>query len=348
MRFGKKLALQVTDDQSGAPYVSHKLIKEAINKTVRELRLYQTNLSLLEWIQEGGCASEALNGEAPPTPAMISDLEARVSALDRQLFDIVDEDLGRILAHIRALEGDLERSIAEFQWKGVDLGLLVQEPQLQALERLVPRRAGGRGELCRGLADLRMRSDHEGVARLLGSLCEEHAELVDAVNRHTQYLEINVAGFRKLLKRHEKQVPRMFHARNTPFIEFHRLVTRNSQQCIELVGQLGQVLEYACARLGEIADRERLEGAVAYQHVWNSRQRSELKGLGAECQMVLQIKRQLKDPTNSQILQLAASADGAASGMLYPKPGAGGSLPVYAKPNAVGPHVGQQVDLSVR
>merc|ERR1712045_388377 len=46
----------------------------------------------------------------------------------------------------------------------------------------------------------------------------------------------------------------------------------------------------------------------------------ELKGLGPECEMVLNVQRQLKDPVTNQILQFSTSVNGSTPGFLYPKP----------------------------
>mmetsp|Transcript_138029 Transcript_138029/g.275171 ORF Transcript_138029/g.275171 Transcript_138029/m.275171 type:complete len:104 (-) Transcript_138029:430-741(-) len=102
MRFGKKLALQVMDDQSGAPYLSHKPMKEAINRTVRELRLLQ---AATQGNGDAGANMAAL------TPAGLAELEERVASLDHQLFVLVDEDLERIIKHIRVGEAQLQQHI---------------------------------------------------------------------------------------------------------------------------------------------------------------------------------------------------------------------------------------------
>lgn len=308
MRFGKKLALQVTDDQSGAPYLSHKLMKEAINKTVRELRLYQSKLnSGSEQVWQGSGIHQETEAA---TQEELSELEGRVSALDQQLFLLVDEDLERILAHIRGSEVMLKQKIAGLQGIAYDLGMLVEDSQIQQIEKAMPVAAESRTVLCQQLLELWLRSQPAEAAKALEDLLAKYNGLVEAANRHSQYLEINVAGFRKLLKRHEKQIPLNFHARHTPFLGFHRLVTHTSRQILEIVKQFGSMLTDAWDRLGRIAPECR--GPQPEMH--------DLKSLGAECQMVLEIQKQLKDPMHSNILQL--QSQGSAPGFLYPKPGA--------------------------
>eukprot|EP00434_Breviolum_minutum_P025072 symbB.v1.2.022148.t1/scaffold1909.1/size96399/12 len=88
MRFGRKLALQVTSDQTGAPYLSHKAMKEAINKTVRDLRLYQSRSQSLENFKAGMILPE---GEALPTVDELAKLEEQIKDFDKELFSIVEE-----------------------------------------------------------------------------------------------------------------------------------------------------------------------------------------------------------------------------------------------------------------
>lgn len=320
MRFGKKLALQVTDDQSGAPYLSHKLMKEAINKTVRELRLYQSKQQFgSEQVWRGpGDHQEA---EAAPQ-AELEELAERVSALDAALFSLVDEDLERILQHIRGSEVLIKQRIVALQQSAIDLGMLVEESQMQQLERSLPVAAENRTVLCQQLLELWLRSEPVEASKQLEDLGAQYNDLVECVNRLTQYLEINVAGFRKLLKRHEKQIPLNFHARHTPFLGFHKLVTHASRQILEVTKQFGVMLTDAWDRLSRIAPECRgLRPEL-----------KELKNLGAECQMVLEIQKQLKDPLHGNILQLQSQS--ASPGFLYPKPGAELTPNALNAPNA--------------
>jgi len=315
MRFGKKLALQVTADQSGAPYLSHKAMKEAINRTVRELRLYQSKSQNYEAWQNGNILPE---GEAA-TPRELAEIEGSIVALDQQLFTLVDDDLRRIFAHVRKTEQQLGQGLSDLQNLAIQMGALVEEEQLNRLERTLPSAPESRAALCEKLLELRIKSNPSCMAEQLEDLVTQYNNFVEQSNEHLQYLEINVAGFRKLLKRHEKQIPQHFHARRMPFLDFHCLVTHTSRQLAKLVVQFG----------GIVGDtKRRLEADVAHAHQEVAKQVSqipdiqELRGLGPECAMVLEIQKQIKDPMNSQLLRMAAGMNGAApAGLLYPKPG---------------------------
>jgi len=365
MRFGKKLALQVMDDHSGAPYLSHKPMKEAINRTVRELRLYQAKCQGSEAVwRDGGLQSGggAAGAAAASSPAELAELEVRVSALDRQLFDLVDEDLARILAHVRAGEARLLARVAAVQSAAADAGLLVEEDRLRRLERALPRAPEDRAALCRELLGLRARGEPLGLARRLQGLSAQYSGLVDAADQHAQYVEINVAGFRKLLKRHEKQIPMKFRSRHMPCLDFHRLVTRTSRQLLEATKQVGDVIGDAWQQLsaavaagapGRVQAGAEVVGQAA--RICSQRpQLSEPRGLGPECEMVLHIQRQLKEPMSGRILQLTASLSGPSPGFLYPKPalpgrgggvgGGGGQQQQQQQQRRSGGHDGLQPD----
>lgn len=324
MRFGKKLALQVMGDQSGAPYLSHKPMKEAINRTVRELRLYQARCQDCEAARRGGAGP----GAAGASPGELAELALRVAAMDAELFGLVDEDLARILGHVRAGEARLLARAAAVQAAARDGGLLVEEARLRDLERAVPRAPEDRSLLCRELLLLRLRTDPLGMARQLQSLTAQYNILVDVANQHAQYIEINVAGFRKLLKRHEKQIPEKFRSRHMPCLDFHRLVTHTSRQLLDATKQIGGVITDAWQRLSatvEVGDTSRVQaGADAIDQAARlCRHRPELsqpRGLGPESEMVLYIQRQLKESRDGQIMQIDASFDGPSCGFVYTKP----------------------------
>lgn len=319
MRFGKKLALQVHEDP-GAPYLSHKPMKEAINRTVRELRIYQS--LTVPAVQDGSRLGLPMPGQdqAAVKTVELVELEERVSTLDRQLFSLVDEDLARILAYIRGREGQLAGQIATLQGQAVDAGVVFEEQQLQRLEKMLPNAPSDRSVLSGLLLELHFKSNAVGMAKELESLASDFGALVDLVDSHTQYLEINVAGFRKLLKRHEKQIPHKFRSRPMPCLGFHRLVTHTSRQLLDLTWQLGNVLRDAHRRLTDHVSAGAAPADLAPRLA--GLEFREMKGLGPECEMVLDIQNQLKDPMNSQIVQLAQTATGTATlGFLYPKPG---------------------------
>lgn len=315
MRFGRKLALQVTSDQSGAPYLSHKGMKEAINKTVRDLRLYQTREQCLENWQAG---KPLPDGEALPTADDMRNLEEHIKESDKELFVIVEQDVRNIFVHVRNMEAQLESAFADLQETALRFGLLSDEESLEQIRNILPFELESPTELCQGLLDFRILQNAGGMLQSIRRLSDSYHSFLDDLDEHTQYLEINVAGFRKLLKRHEKQVPLKFHASRTPCLDFHKLVTRTSRQMISLGSQFSQILGHAAQRSRVAAE----SGKVAPDSVDASLRLlsglSEIrapKGLGPECQMVLQIQKQLKEPAVQSVRTSNGQTD-----FLYPKP----------------------------
>mmetsp|Transcript_23383 Transcript_23383/g.59745 ORF Transcript_23383/g.59745 Transcript_23383/m.59745 type:complete len:399 (-) Transcript_23383:7-1203(-) len=329
MRFGKKLALQVMEDNSGAPYLSHKPMKEAINRTVRELRLYQARVQSTQY----GGGPDALaagggnfsGGDAANNAASPSELVERIRELDRQLFVVVDDDLARILAYVRQGELRLSAHLAQLQDSAMEAGILVQEVQLERLEKVLPNTAQDRAALALHLLNLRMRSDPGKMTTDIDRLAVQCNVLIDVANHHAQYLEINVAGFRKLLKRHEKQIPLEFRSRTIPSLGFHRLVTHTSRQLLDLVKQISAVIVDAGQRLEEVASPDVILRALQGNQ-WT--QLVEQRGLGPECEMVLNIQKQLKHPVKSQLLTRDQNGPNGGSTMhLYPKPFSASGFP---------------------
>lgn len=324
MRFGKKLALQQQEDVSGAPYLSHKPMKEAINRTVRELRLYQAKLQDMEQARGGfmplapggggSSGSGATPGEASTNLAAdLQELEDRVSSLDKQLFAQVDKDLSKLLGHVRFGEATISKILLGVQGEAMHMGLLMEESQLRELQKKLPGVAPDNLQgLVRQMLDLQIQCDPVGMCQRLSELTTEFNSLVEEVNQHSQYLEINVAGFRKLLKRHEKQIPVKFRARQMPFLGFHRLVTHTSHKLLEVCRQLGQVIGDAWQKLFD-----------ANGEYSNLPDMTEVKGLGPECEMVLKVQKQLKAQTEVSgafVNGLDVGLVHQAPGLLYPKP----------------------------
>lgn len=320
MRYGKRLALQLMDDRSGAPYLSLKPMKETINRTVRELRLFLA--------QSQGCGAAFLHCNSfddAPSTAEMDELEERVLYLDHQLFSLIDDDLARILAHVRAGEMQWSCHVAKLQGAAKEAGLLIDESHILQMERTLPHAPGDRGALCRNLLALRIHSDPVGTARQVHVLSEKYKRLVQIADQHLQYMEINVMGFRKLLKRYEKQIPQRFRSRPMPFLRFHGLVTRKSRRLMEVTWQLGEVLGDAWTRLSVASSGGHLsEPNTSWETVARlCCQQAALpkpRGLGPECEMVLRFQKQLHMPMSCHMIQCPYSPNGPSPQTWFEKP----------------------------
>mmetsp|Transcript_95898 Transcript_95898/g.209790 ORF Transcript_95898/g.209790 Transcript_95898/m.209790 type:complete len:409 (+) Transcript_95898:59-1285(+) len=329
MRFGKKLAIQVMEDSSGAPYLSHKPMKEAINRTVRELRLYQAreNSNDPAAQSDGACTGAGASSDNSQSQQLHLQQHAeRIVALDAELFSLVDEDLVRIQRHARSSELHLQELLARLQQSLVEASFLCTEQQVQRLEKLMGQT--DRAALCSGVLELRIRSDPPGVADDLQSIAAEYNTMVEAASQHAQYLEINVAGFRKLLKRHEKQIPSRFRSRPMPCLAFHRLVTRTSRTLLDLAKQSKAILDDVRLRWQTIIGSSAGIDWVTLV---------EVKGLGPECEMVINIQQQLKDPANRHLMTGGSPRglpDAAGGGCLTGVGGSGAYLESFPESDA--------------
>eukprot|EP00439_Symbiodinium_sp_Y106_P032683 s717_g3.t3 len=285
----------------------------AINKTVRDLRLYQGRLQCYENLKAGIPPAE---GETTPSMEELLTLEEQIKDLDKELFGIVEEDLQKIFFHVRQSEAIIEPALSGLQEQALQSGLLLEESQLQRLQEILPFTLENPAEVCQKLIDMRLVQDIGAMSAAILDLAYGYNQFLDSMDEHTQYLEINVAGFRKLLKRHEKQVPHKFHATRTPCLGFHRLVTHTSRQLVDIATMLGLTIGDAIERMDAALASMHTAAAKAVQR--NREQFPELrapKGLGPESQMVLQIQAQLKEPSVQAMIPNSGPVD-----FLYPKP----------------------------
>jgi hypothetical protein len=264
------------------------------------------------------------DGEPPMSAAELHDLEERVSEYDRQLFALVDEDVANLLQHVRHGEARISKVIATLQSDAMELSILIDEPRLRQLQEKLPGAPDNLQSLCRHVFALRVSHNPPEMAKLLQDFGKKFNVLVDLMNAHTQYMEINVAGFRKLLKRHEKQIPAQFHARQMPHLGFHKLVTRTSRQLLDVCRQLQQIQTNAWQQVvasTSFEDNDASALVTAATSATNADAR-ELKGLGLECDMVVRIQKQLKEPFNKLAPTAALDSDvhGRPPDCSYPKP----------------------------
>eukprot|EP00746_Dinoflagellata_sp_MGD_P037432 gnl/MRDRNA2_/MRDRNA2_189966_c0_seq1.p1 gnl/MRDRNA2_/MRDRNA2_189966_c0~~gnl/MRDRNA2_/MRDRNA2_189966_c0_seq1.p1 ORF type:complete len:372 (-),score=78.70 gnl/MRDRNA2_/MRDRNA2_189966_c0_seq1:95-1129(-) len=208
----------------------------------------------------------------------------------------MDSDLEKIMAYIHEAETVLNQKLGFLQQKAARMGILFNEAWMSKFEDALPWASKGlsRTELSAKLLELCFESNPErsaanliGFAKLLNGFVENNCD------NHMQYLEINVAGFRKLLKRHDKQLPKQYHAVPTPWLNFHALVSRKSRKLLASTQAMCMIARDAQQRLATIAeskgmsDCDEIKAAIGMTIV-------EPKALGAECQMVLEVQKQLR------------------------------------------------------
>ena len=176
MRYGKKLALSLQEEGNTAkPFISHKVWREILSRTVKEHR--------------SGCSSEV------------------VENLDEEFLVALRSDTDVISAYCKQVEKDHLTSLEELTARAQLAGVTAEGP----VSRLAV-------EIQRSLTDSSFKGLQEASAPSLRSLWSELASSVSSVcnnfndlawkwQQHLNYLEVNIAGYRKTIKQRGKQIP---------------------------------------------------------------------------------------------------------------------------------------------
>lgn len=304
MRFGKKLFLHMAGDESGAPYLSNKQLKEVINQIVRELRQWKQAASS-QGAQDGAlrrCLGSLMHGEPPGLPApMLSPLEVNsmkhaIKDLNKHFFVIIDSDLDSILNHIVLTESEVINKAALMQEEAIAAGIAFNDRQIRALERVLMCRIRDKKHWVATMVRDAIEQNPTRMAERIALVNAKFSALAATVNAHVAYLEINVAGFRKLLKRHDRQVPKEFHHRPSPFLGYHNIVTPDFEALHREVADFRQTLV-------ELSIEHGIDLAV-----------EEVQDWGPECQMVMTFRGHINDVSAGEAVRNA-----------YAKPCADGS-----------------------
>eukprot|EP00397_Hematodinium_sp_SG-2012_P059456 GEMP01076234.1.p1 GENE.GEMP01076234.1~~GEMP01076234.1.p1 ORF type:complete len:274 (+),score=36.29 GEMP01076234.1:40-822(+) len=174
MRFGKKLAIQSNADPTGAPYISHGALKTTVERFARELK-------------------------SPTVPC-------HASAMDQIFFQILRSDLEHILNHISRVDADLVRRMGEIQRRAIRRGIIYEKEAVTNLAKTMACQPDDPRMLCQYLMELKLDVDGPPIIAKIQTLICDFDNLLGDLQKHTSYIEINVAGFRKLLKQREKQL----------------------------------------------------------------------------------------------------------------------------------------------
>jgi len=175
MRFGKKLALQSNSDPTGAPYISHGSLKTTIERFSRELKVVT-----------------ATNHAA---------------TMDQMFFQILLKDVSHILRHIQNTENGLAKDLGIIQRRAIDLGIIYEKDALEQLAKTISYKSADPDTMCQYLLGLKL-LDSESAPAIRQVMVDFDKWLV-RLDQHTKYIEINAAGFRKLLKQREKQITKL-------------------------------------------------------------------------------------------------------------------------------------------
>jgi len=175
MRFGKKLALEQNTDKTGAPYISHGILKTQIERFARELK--QT------------CVSR------------------HVVLMDQTFFKILHDDLQQILNYIHQADIQLGNGLALLQQRSIELGILFEQKTLERLaETLQYTGDVDSRKMCRHILGMKLDANGNPKFFAIEQVMKDFDTWLSDLSKHVKYIEINAAGFRKLLKQREKQL----------------------------------------------------------------------------------------------------------------------------------------------
>eukprot|EP00451_Oxyrrhis_marina_P040637 CAMPEP_0204391324 /NCGR_PEP_ID=MMETSP0469-20131031/61191_1 /ASSEMBLY_ACC=CAM_ASM_000384 /TAXON_ID=2969 /ORGANISM="Oxyrrhis marina" /LENGTH=319 /DNA_ID=CAMNT_0051385279 /DNA_START=30 /DNA_END=989 /DNA_ORIENTATION=+ len=291
MRFGKRLFLRTEADCSGAPYLSNRELKEALNQTVWEIRkLDQTVRQALPRLPPDTVITQftpLLQQVPAPMAGDIVAIYHSVKLPNERFFVILESDLAKIGEHAHKMDVSLARKMGRLQELCVEAGVLYNANQLRRLESTLSYGIRDNAAAARRLLRLKIDQGGSQTMAAMHAAMAYYNDYVQLLEDHLGYLEINVAGFRKLLKRHDRQVPKEFHQRPCPFVGYHNLVSKITRQLCSTVHPIGAALQEA-----QTALRER---PGASQYPASVLELASAPKMGEECSMVITVAQKLKE-----------------------------------------------------
>jgi hypothetical protein len=183
MRFGKRLALAMIRDAGEAPYISQKELKHVLVGLEKLCKSFSTQTTLLaDSNQTEADVIKFANDERVKygltTKNFIITVQEIVSR-DAHLFEIMDSDIVRIRRYVESCESALMVMINDWLDEAESTGFL--------------------------RSDVRSGTQQD-IPSIDGPLKNELGEIQSEYTRIKQYIEVNIAGLRKLLNRRNKNV----------------------------------------------------------------------------------------------------------------------------------------------
>lgn len=194
MRYGKKLAISLESDKLkgiNRPAISHKLLKEILTHVVKGLKDGSSHANIADSVEEFAAVART--------------------------------DLSNIIEFVEAEERSIADDIDGLVSQGRQLGLLdsrILLDHISAIERIFT-------SSCPVLHS----SIGEQLKSIWVSLTMQVADLADRFNiimgrlqSNLAYVDLNVAGFRKLLKQFQKQVPERNQTNVLTVAQYRRII----------------------------------------------------------------------------------------------------------------------------
>jgi hypothetical protein len=194
MRYGKKLAISLESDKLKGvdrPVVSHKLLKEILTRIVKALKDGESDAHLTEIVEE--------------------------------FSDVMDTDLSSITQFVGTEERSIDPLIDRLLDQGRLLGIFgsrVLLDHISAIERVF-------ASACPALQSAigeDLKSIWVSLTMQVADLADRFNSIMNRIQSNMAYVDLNVAGFRKLLKQYHKQVPERNRTNVLTVTEYRRII----------------------------------------------------------------------------------------------------------------------------
>ncbi|CAD7927802.1 unnamed protein product [Amoebophrya sp. A120] len=257
MRYGKKLALHRNRNPE-APYVNHKFLKTSIERMVQQVKRGRRDL---------------------------------VQSQDDFFFQMVESDVVKLCEYVHQRLHLFATRMAHLQHSGTQIGfVLTEEKMVDLAEKFNCKR----DDIDKMIDCVAAESDKCGADEkrehdmLLGQTVAEAGSLTTAVNLLTDYLEINVAGFRKLLKQRTKQFGSLSYRSNVHkgYVAYHDLVPVDFLNIHDSLNTYNSALQ-------DFLDRKWAMGHKVLESLARKVVVAEVEPLPEECTAALQMRDKL-------------------------------------------------------
>ena len=176
MRYGKKLALCLQEEaNSSKPFISHKVWREILSRTVKEHR--------------SGCEPNI------------------IEKLDGEFLLALKSDNDIISAFCRQVENEHLKSLEELIVRAQSAGVTAEGPVARLAVEIHRSLTDANYKGLQNTSAASLRSLWSELASSVSSVCNSFNDLAWKWQQHLNYLEVNIAGYRKTIKQRGKQIP---------------------------------------------------------------------------------------------------------------------------------------------
>ena len=200
MPLNKRLAIAMELNDGQIPFISQKAIKHVLVGVEKLVKAYEEQE---QQIQKGTCMAniiEVINSERIKCGLSVSSeliTDEEIINKDAEIAEIVRTDTDNILKHLEDEQQQLAELLEVILEETHSIGIFLKAPKSSYLpfQALLN---------CSLNFLIRDQSVHSKMAPLRPKI----EALLKRISETCDYLEINVAAFRKLIKRHDKNVPK--------------------------------------------------------------------------------------------------------------------------------------------